>query len=126
MRSDQTAFDWTCEVPVGHRRRRLPISGRTAAARHASQSGADAVEPIRGQRMRDLLALFRTIDRLTLHDAATFLGLPVHALSSTFDHAKRDGLIEETGHFERLSVRGRSVRRQLHTMTTAGRQQIGT
>ena len=68
-------FDWDCDV-------RLPVSGRTPGARHASSTGAQVAADRRGEQTRRYLALLREAGPLSDHEAARMMGRGVSSINS--------------------------------------------
>ena len=105
-------FDWDRDV-------NLPVSGRTARARHASATGAQQAATARGRKTRAYLVALRAagVDGLNDAAAAAIVGVyrtSINSIRSSLMHA---GLVGETGRFDITSY---GTKRQRYALTPAG------
>jgi hypothetical protein len=105
-------FDWDRDV-------NLPVSGRTAHARHASATGAQQAALGRGPKTRAYLVALRAAGVAGLNDeaAAAIVGVyrtSINSIRSSLMHA---GLVEETGAYD---VTAYGTKRQRYALTAAG------
>lgn len=102
-----------------------PIAtGRTAAARHASASGAMAAGPKMGGRAKQLLLWFLKAEhgRLTLDQARVLLEVPVNCVTGPWSRLEDLGWLEGTNEFRTYKTgSGRHVSQEYHRLTSAGR-----
>ena len=110
------SFDWDRDVNV-------PVSGRTARARHASASGAQVAAIGRGAKTRDYLRLLWHVDRsggLNDDAAARLLGVYRTSICSIRNACMLAGLVEETGVYDVAQFGARTTRRQRYRLTARG------
>ena len=102
----------------------MPVSGKTARARHCSSTGAQAAAATIVGKLEKLLAFFATVSEGTLQEFAAAHGWQNNAVCSTFDRAKYVlGWIEETGDVKHVTwSSGKVTSQAYHRLTADGRR----
>lgn len=101
----------------------LPVKGATPAAKHASATGAAVAGVIRSERMARILAAFSRYQRLTIAGCSTVTGMKEASVCSCWNAMEHKlGWIEGTGTFETYAHHGRTVKREIHRLTAAGKR----
>lgn len=102
----------------------VPVSGRDAAARHASSTGAQHVAVVRSQLIREILRIFLKDAKVTIRELATELARDASSLTSTWSKLEDLGWIEGTKEFRSYvhPKSGRTLLGEFHRLTPRGRE----